>query len=1491
MPDLTVEVKIKNSTRNGANEAKREVKSIGDEAQNTARRTQSSLAKIDFSGISEKLKNVGSQITGIGQQLTVGLTLPIAAVTTLGLKFNATKEQALVSFGVLLKSGEKAKQLFSELLKFSADTPFEMPEIQTAAKSLLAFGVAQENILPTLTRIGDIASGISEPMTELAEIYGKAKTQGRLFAEDINQLTERGIPIIQELAKQFGVSEDKVKGLVESGKVGFPQLEKAFADMTGEGGRFSGMMQAQSKTFSGLMSTLADAANTTLGQLTEPLFNFIRANLPLIIGVLSQVGEAFNNLSPTIKTIILGIIGFAAALGPVLVILGGLVTVIGTVVGAIGSIASGIAALGGLSVALPIIAAIITAISLLVAGIGAAIGVIYGLIEAWQNGFGPVASYVALVVGGILTAISPILGLPILIGAVLATIYGIWTTNFGGIQEVVAAVIQNVTTLINNFIAQIKPYIVDGVRFIQQKFAEYWNKFAPVVSDSSNQIRAYLFETWAEISAFLQENLAGITEYFRENWDSIREAIGRVMDAVVLAVRVGIEAVRQFWADHGEQIKAVVKSAWNIVWQIVSGIVKQIGNVIKLVTSIINGDWGKAWQAFKDLVVTGVSGLGSILGSLINIIWQIIKAGLTRIWAMMRDNAQQTVAIGRFLIEGLIRGITNAAGALYNKLKEVASGALNTLKSFWGVKSPAQEFIKISEFAAEGLILGFNNKADNVKKAVKKIAKDALAELRKEFEKAKKEFEDLLGSSFEKQNLIVSTSNFQDAKTALETLIKLRAETGLNVGEPLPDTLPKIKAEIEAQNEQIQGRNEAIRLLKEYEDAVRDYGIELTHVEKIERLLKDPNKAVLIDEETAARLRQAAAARDAADAAKKLADARESILKSGFNERTDIDAQINSYSTNSNTGIFGQITDEIELERIKRAAEWAKFANENKTKYTADELENLRKLKEAEDELYYAKLRNLQAVKDRAASDKSYLDLLSDLNSTVLENKDILDELNGITTEAVRLSEVTRVQKLLETDAYKNLTAEQKQALLNKAAEVDSYKQQVKAAQEAKDKMQAIYNGLSDSIHRVLSASVRGGFKEGLKAAFDELKNFGLQLLDTILRELSNRLAQFILKKIFGGSSSASGSSGGGIFGGIFDSIKKLFGFGRGASGVSGLGGSTGAAHASALGGGKRFNLASSLALAGTGGLVIGGLIGGRAGRTISGAGSGLALGASIGSIVPGVGTVIGAVVGAIAGGIFGLFGGDPKRRIDKKENMPKLQEGFRDAFEQLRQLTADKNAFFNDPEGTIQKAKDLRGQIASGFGIQFQSKKYRQIAQQQIAQKLAEADRMIKEMEMLRDQAVQARDIDQQLNANFATGVYMDSAFLRQYGQFKRRNGMLDGQFTGRDTLPSMLAQGEMVLNPRQMANVIRNAGGVDVFQNAGIPNYADGAFIGTNQPAQSSPSQTSKQPLQVKIYLSNSGMVESDVLDVVVEGLQDDYELQTELVKSYDKTKRRTG
>lgn len=201
---------------------------------------------------------------------SLGITLGAATLLEFGrsaISAAAAAETMATSFRVLTGDAETAKTVMAGLTSFAAETPFELTELADAGKKLLAFGSSAKEVVPTLRVLGDISSGVGAPIGEIAELFGKARVQGRLFAQDINQLTGRGIPVIQEFAKQFGVADSEVRDLVESGRIGFPQLERALQALTAEGGKFFGMMEQQSQTASGRLSTLRDEFNGFLRDL------------------------------------------------------------------------------------------------------------------------------------------------------------------------------------------------------------------------------------------------------------------------------------------------------------------------------------------------------------------------------------------------------------------------------------------------------------------------------------------------------------------------------------------------------------------------------------------------------------------------------------------------------------------------------------------------------------------------------------------------------------------------------------------------------------------------------------------------------------------------------------------------------------------------------------------------------------------------------------------------------------------------------------------------------------------------------------------------------------------------------------------------------------------------------------------------------------------------------------------------------------------------
>lgn len=206
----------------------------------------------------------------------------------------ANLESTQVAFRTLVGDVERADGALRKIKELGASTPFEFPELADAGRKLIAFGQSAEQVPGTLSMIGDIASGVQAPIGDIAEIFGKAQVAGTLYAEDINQLVGRGIPVIQEFARQLGVSEGEVKKMAAEGKISFPMLQKAFGDLTAEGGKFHNMMAAQAGTTTGLMSTLRDGINDIFTTLGTPINDALKPLLQGAIAMVSKVGEGLQ---------------------------------------------------------------------------------------------------------------------------------------------------------------------------------------------------------------------------------------------------------------------------------------------------------------------------------------------------------------------------------------------------------------------------------------------------------------------------------------------------------------------------------------------------------------------------------------------------------------------------------------------------------------------------------------------------------------------------------------------------------------------------------------------------------------------------------------------------------------------------------------------------------------------------------------------------------------------------------------------------------------------------------------------------------------------------------------------------------------------------------------------------------------------------------------------------------------------------------------------
>ncbi|MBE9194226.1 hypothetical protein IQ219_02540 [Synechocystis sp. LEGE 06083] len=205
----------------------------------------------------------------------------------------ARAEKTAVAFETFLGSAEKAKKVMKDVRDFAATTPFELPEVTEAAKQLLATRTPAEELIGTISRLGEIAAGADKPLSQLLFVYTQIKNQGRATGEDINQLLNAGLSMddiaraLGKSAKELGQMKGSSKGL----QLSFEEVQKVLIAVTSEGGRFSGLMDKLGSTTAVKLSNVNDAFTKIYQSIYDGISPAISGVLDVVVGILDPLGE------------------------------------------------------------------------------------------------------------------------------------------------------------------------------------------------------------------------------------------------------------------------------------------------------------------------------------------------------------------------------------------------------------------------------------------------------------------------------------------------------------------------------------------------------------------------------------------------------------------------------------------------------------------------------------------------------------------------------------------------------------------------------------------------------------------------------------------------------------------------------------------------------------------------------------------------------------------------------------------------------------------------------------------------------------------------------------------------------------------------------------------------------------------------------------------------------------------------------------------------
>lgn len=228
----------------------------------------------DILGLSRDTQNQTRNMDSAFKNLSLGIAgyFSVGAIrnfVTELINVRGEFQKTEIAFSTMLKSEGKAAELMGQMVDLAANTPFSLQEVSAGAKQLLAFQIPANQVVDTLTRMGNIAAGLGVPLSRINLVYGQVKAKGKLMGDDLRQFTEAGIPMVAELAKKFNTTTGAITEMVTAGKIGFKDVQDVLFNMTNEGGMFFNLMEKQSKSLSGQVSNLGDTWDQMLNKIGE----------------------------------------------------------------------------------------------------------------------------------------------------------------------------------------------------------------------------------------------------------------------------------------------------------------------------------------------------------------------------------------------------------------------------------------------------------------------------------------------------------------------------------------------------------------------------------------------------------------------------------------------------------------------------------------------------------------------------------------------------------------------------------------------------------------------------------------------------------------------------------------------------------------------------------------------------------------------------------------------------------------------------------------------------------------------------------------------------------------------------------------------------------------------------------------------------------------------------------------------------------------------
>ncbi|MEC1866740.1 tape measure protein [Bacillus paralicheniformis] len=592
----------------------------------------------------------------------------LGAIAVAGAKHNSTLEQSEARWTTLLKSSQEAEKQMAWMKDFAKTTPFDYKSIDQSATAMMGMGLGIKEVnkwLPTLGDASAVLGGGSETVQGLAMALGQMNAKGKVSAEEMQQLAERGVNAWQMLADGMGLPQAEVRKLSEEGKLlasdALPLIYQGMQET------FGGGTQNLMKSTTGQAMLARENFNTLAGTLTKGAFEWFGANiLPMINNGLEWLNSTFQG------GLIQGfqnIAGGSTKTQIALVALAGII--LGTLVGAITLL---VTTFGGAIVAF----SGFVAAGMAVAGLAMLIWKNWQPIKAFfQNTFGEIFNSAKKLFMGLWTMIQPALSAVVsFVSQKLAQMKAFWDSNGAMILQAV----QNVWGFISGFISGVLNVILGIFKFIfpaiQFIVQGVWQNIKGLINGALNFIMglvktfsALFTGNWSALWAGVKQMFSGAIQFI---WNYVQLFFGaKILGVLGKFAGKAFGFIKSFASKAGNSIAQFASKVWNAFTSMVSKVLSKISSWVSGMVSKVGN--------FVYRILSKITRFNTDLGLLFTRGWEavkrIVKKGLDMAVDAVKGMFRTFLNAGKGLLEafkeGIKKGLNKAIGAVKDGMKKI----------------------------------------------------------------------------------------------------------------------------------------------------------------------------------------------------------------------------------------------------------------------------------------------------------------------------------------------------------------------------------------------------------------------------------------------------------------------------------------------------------------------------------------------------------------------------------------------------------------------------------------------------------------------------------------------------------------------------------------------------------------------------------------------------------------------------------------------------